>query len=125
MKFAHQPAVSNCHAVIEADEDGATIYDISANGTKLKGKRLKANIMYHLEHESSLLFGNVEALWLQGAPVSKVDDSDGEMSDNLLEDEEENRCLCKSKLTMCGHQHLYCVNVLALDSSAKAAELHP
>ena len=31
--------------------------------------------------------------WLQGAPVSKVDDSDGEMSDNLLEDEEENRCV--------------------------------
>ena len=84
--------MSNCHAMIEADEDGATIHDRgSANGTKLKGKRLKANIRYHLEHESSLIFGNVEALWLQGAPGSKVDDSDGEMSDNLLEDEKENR----------------------------------
>ena len=98
MKFAHQRAVSNCHAVIEADEDGATIYDISANGTKLKGKRLKANIRHHLEHESSLIFGNVEALWLQGAPGSKVDDSDGEMSDNLLEDEEENRCFVQIEI---------------------------
>ena len=79
--------------MIEADEDGATIYDRgSSNGTKLKGKKLKPNIGYHLENKSSLLFGNVEALWLEGAPGSKVGDSDGEVSDNLLEEEEENRC---------------------------------
>ena len=91
--FLHQRTVSNCHVVIEADEDGATIHDRhSANGTKMKGKRLKPNIRHHLEHKSSLLFGNVEAIWLEGAPGSKVGDSDGEMSDNLLEDEEENRC---------------------------------
>ena len=84
--------MSNCHAMIEADEDGATIHDRgSANGTKLKGKKLKMNIRYHLEHKSSLFFGKEEALWLEGASRSKVDDSDGEMSDNLLEDEEENR----------------------------------
>ena len=86
--------------VIEADEDGATIHDRhSANGTKMKGKRLKPNIRHHLEHNSSLLFGNVEALWLEGAPGSKVVDSDdGEMSDNLMEDEEENRCFVRIQI---------------------------
>ena len=86
--------------VIEADEDGATIHDRhSANGTKMKGKRLKPNIRHHLEHKSSLLFGNVEALWLEGAPGSKVVDSDdGEMSDNLMEDEEENRCFVRIQI---------------------------
>ena len=80
--------------VIEADEDGATIHDTqSANGTKMKGKKLKPNVRHHLEHKSSLLFGNVDAIWLVGAPGSEVGESDdGEMSDNLLEDEEENRC---------------------------------
>ena len=92
--FLHQRAVSNCHVVIEADEDGATIHDTqSANGTKMKGKKLKPNVRHHLEHKSSLLFGNVEAIWLEGPPGSEVGESDdGEMSDNLLEDEEENRC---------------------------------
>ena len=38
----HQRAVSNCHVVIEADEDGATIHDRgSANGKKLMGKKLQ------------------------------------------------------------------------------------
>jgi len=66
-----KPTVSNCHVVIEADENGATIHDRqSANGTKYKGKRLKPNIRHNLEHNSSLLFGNVEALWLEGPPGS-------------------------------------------------------
>ena len=80
--------------VIEADEDGATIHDTqSANGTKMKGKKLKPNVRHQLEHKCSLLFGNVEAIWLEGPPGNEVGESDdGEMSDNLLEDEEENRC---------------------------------
>jgi len=90
-----QRTVSNCHVVIEADEDGATIHDRhSANGTKYKGKRLKPNIRHHLEHQSSLLFGNVEALWLEGPPGSRSGHSnDGNLSDNLLDEkeEEENR----------------------------------
>ena len=91
--------MSNCHVVIEADEDGATIHDRhSANGTKYKGKRLKPNIRHHLEHQSSLLFGNVEALWLEGPPGSRSGhSSDGNLSDNLLDEkeEEENRYLSK------------------------------
>ena len=96
--FFLQRTVSNCHVVIEADEDGATIHDRhSANGTKYKGKRLEPNIRHHLEHDSSLLFGNVEALWLEGPPGSRSGHSnDGNLSDNLLDEkeEEENRYLC-------------------------------
>ena len=92
LNFTYQRTVSNVHVVIEADEDGATIHDRhSSNGTKIKGKKLKPHVRHHLEHKSSLLFGNVEAVWLEGAPGSKLEDSEGEMSDNLLEDEEENR----------------------------------
>ena len=74
-------------SIVSGNQEGDIV-----SGTKMKGKRLKPNIRHHLEHKSSLLFGNVEAIWLEGAPGSKVGDSDGEMSDNLLEDEEENRC---------------------------------
>ena len=100
--------MSNCHVVIEADEDGATIHDRhSANGTKYKGKRLKPNIRHHLEHQSSLLFGNVEALWLEGPPGSRSGhSSDGNLSDNLLDEkeEEENRYL--SKFLLCSFSFL-------------------
>ena len=60
--YLQHKAVSSCHAVIEADIQGAFLYDVgSANGTKLNGVKLKPSVRYTLQTGAQILLGKTTA----------------------------------------------------------------
>ncbi len=55
---AYEAGVSRQHAIIQLDDDGATVTDLgSANGTRLNGRTIPANIPQLLEYGDILTLG--------------------------------------------------------------------
>lgn len=68
-----EPSVSKLHAVVRIDGDAFSLVDIgSQNGTYLNGQRLVANEAASIALNDEILFGNVNARFMDAATVHAI-----------------------------------------------------